>query len=824
MSQKPSGSATKTVASPRSSPGLIQQEFVASGNAAAAIASRSALVDELVIEAYQSCLAATFPHGIAVLAVGGFGRSELFPHSDVDVLLLVDKEIQGDSRREALSAFLRTLWDQGLRVSQSVRTVGECCQLDSTNVELSMSLLDERFLAGDRALYEVLKQKLPRFLQSQRHPLIKHLCDMTRSRHAKFHGTIFHLEPNIKETPGGMRDLHLVHWLSILRGVEDESLQPLSAAREFLSSLRCKLHYKVGRDNNLLSFGVQEEMAPDPAVWMREYYRHARAIHQTAVRHMDLAEGLMEGSLVKQFRDWRSRLSNSDFTVTRERVYFRTPQNLVVDPELVLRLFEFVARHGVRPALDTERRMSEHLSRLAAHFAISRPLWPAIRRILAQPHAALAVRTMHESGVLLALFPEWQGIESLVVRDFYHRYTVDEHTIVTIEAIEDLRTSKDPARRRFADLLGEIDDLPLVYTALLFHDTGKSEGMKDHATMSARLAEAVLARVQMPDEEARKVQFLIANHLAISVVMNARDLSDPATARELSTKVFTHENLKWLTILTYADVSAVNPEAMTPWRLEQLWRTYVVTHHELTRELDTDRIAPAQGEAAGLDFVAGFPTRYLLTHSAADVDRHVELSELSKVAGVAVDVVRLQGTYQVTVVTTDRPKLFAALAGALSSFGMNIVKAEAFANNKGTVLDTFTFADPMRTLELNPMEIDRLKLTLQRVALGKEDVKKLLKGRSRPVQRLLQMQPSVSFDSEASQSSTLVEIVAQDRPGLLYDLASTLSEASCNIDVVLIDTEAQKALDVFYVTADGAKLTADCQASLREALLNVCCN
>jgi [protein-PII] uridylyltransferase len=822
MSPKPSESATKIVASPRSNPDLIRQEFASSEDAAAAIASRSALVDALVSDAYTAWLAETFPQGVAVLAVGGFGRSELFPHSDIDVLLLVDKEIQGNRQREALGAFLRTLWDSGLRVSQSVRTVSECCQLDSSNVELSMSLLDERFLVGDRALYDQLSLKLPKFIQSQRQQLIKHLCEMSRSRHAKFHATIYHLEPNIKETPGGMRDLHLVHWLSLLRGVEDESLAPLSVAREFLSRLRCKLHYKFGRDNNLLTFDVQEEIAPDPAVWMRDYYRHARAIHQTALRHMELAEGLSEGGLLKQFRDWRSRLSNAEFSVNRDRVFFRTPQNIMADPELVLRLFEFIARHGIRASLDTERRIAENLLGLKGYFAESRPLWPLIRAILAEPNAGLALRSMHDTGILPALFPEWHKIESLVVRDFYHRYTVDEHTLITIESIEELRESKDPARRRFTDLLKETEDLPLVYMALLFHDTGKAEGMQGHAEASVRYARVVLRRIQMPAEQAAKVLSLISNHLAISAVMNARDLSDPATARELALRVATHENLKWLTILTYADISAVNPEAMTPWRLEQLWRTYAVTHRELTRELDTERIAAAPEGRADQNFVAGFPTRYLWTHSEAEVQNHIELAELSRAAGVAVDVSRREGTYNVTVVTTDRPKLFASLAGAISSFGMNIVKAEAFANQKGTVLDTFMFSDPMRTLELNPMEIDRLKLTLQRVALGKEDVKKLLKGRVRPKQRHLEIQPSVSFDSEASQSSTLVEILAEDRPGLLYDLSSTISDAGCSIDVVLIDTEAEKALDVFYVTSEGAKLTADRQASLKDELLNVC--
>ncbi len=298
MSQKQSGSETKIVASPHSSPDPIKSRFLSDGNAAMAVVARSAMVDDLVCQAYQSSLAKAMPRGVAVLAVGGFGRSELFPQSDVDVLLLVEKTIEGNVAREALSAFLRALWDSGLRLSQSVRTIAECCEFDQKNVELSVSLLDQRFLAGDQELYAQLSARLPKFFHSQRNQLISSLCEMTRQRHSKFQNTIYHLEPNIKETPGGMRDLHLVHWLSQLRGVEDESAQPLSPARDFLSDVRCRLHYKAGRDSNILNFDVQEEMSAEPAVWMRQYFRHARGIHRTALRHMEMGEGLIEGSLM----------------------------------------------------------------------------------------------------------------------------------------------------------------------------------------------------------------------------------------------------------------------------------------------------------------------------------------------------------------------------------------------------------------------------------------------------------------------------------------------------------------------------------------------
>lgn len=791
-------------------------------DAAAGLRSRTASVDSTVASAYRGCLSGVFPKGLALLAVGGYGRRELFPFSDVDLLILTDKDIQGDAQREALSAFLRTLWDAGLRLSQSVRTIPECCRFDGNNVELSISLLDQRFLIGDSALSDQLRERLKKYFRSQRDVIIRHLCQITRTRHAKYHNTIHHLEPNIKDGPGGLRDLNAIAWLGQLREAAEPPEAPLKGAREFLWSVRSTLHARAGRDSNVLTFDIQEELSPDPAAWMREYYKHARDVFRATVREVEACEQLVEGGLIRSFRDWRGRLSNADFTVSRERVFLKNPQQLVTEPDLVLRLLEFVARHGVRLSLETERRVRDHTLYLAEYYATKRPLWPAVRRILSLPHSSLALRTMHETGLLHIVLPAWEHIECLVVRDFFHRYTVDEHTLVTIEYLEELRATREPSRRRFADLCGETPDIALLYVALLFHDTGKSEGLEGHAHVSAELARRVLEGMKMPATDQKLVLFLIENHLAVSAVMHSRDLSDPSTARELAAKVGTLERLKYLVLLTYADISAVHPEAMTPWKLEQLWRTYIVVHRELTRDLENERIhEPAEGETAA--FLEGFPTRYLRTHTGEEIQAHLALARTLPEARAAVDLQKESGTWRLLVVTNDRPGLFAALAGTLAGFGMNIVKAEAFANGRGVVLDTFVFEDPVRTLELNPPEVERLKRVAKRAALGQADVGRMLRGRVKPVHsRRARVEPTVAFDSGASEAATLVEIVAQDRPCLLYDLARTFSDAGCNIDVVLIDTEAHKAIDVFYVTRDGAKLAPEDETELKRALLDVC--
>jgi [protein-PII] uridylyltransferase len=267
----------------------------------------------------------------------------------------------------------------------------------------------------------------------------------------------------------------------------------------------------------------------------------------------------------------------------------------------------------------------------------------------------------------------------------------------------------------------------------------------------------------------------------------------------------------------------VSSDAMTPWRLERLWRAYEVTRQELTRELETDRIQDVPESLPGRPaFLKGFPVRYLRAHSPSEIEEHMRLYEESRPTGVAVQLDRIEGAYRLTVIARDMPALFASFAGAISSFGLDILKAEAFSNARGTILDTFVFADPQRTLDLNPPESERLLDLIRRVALGKTDGQRLLRSRVQPDPKKRSAPPQVHFDSDACDTATLVEITAEDRPGLLYNLATVFSTTACNIDVVLIDTKGRRAIDVFYVAHDGQKLSPELQAALKEKLLAVC--
>ena len=470
-----------------------------------------------------------------------------------------------------------------MRVSHSVRTPAECAELHDKNIELNVSLLDQRFLTGDRVLYARLLERLPRFIHGQRDSLVRNLSKLTRERHEKYASTFYHLEPNIKETPGGFRDLQLIAMAG-----PDPPGDPAAAGDG-------RAGRRTGRGAPL-----SDSPALPPALPVRtrrqpvhfrcagiarrgRRRRHDAHLFPARARHLPAGDP-DPGNERKPGQAISSRSSATGAHGSRTPIspsrgngsHFRYPQQLDADPWLLLRLFQFVGRHGIRLSHEAEERIAARLPKVAEYFSESRPLWPALKEMLALPHAAMALRAMHETGALRALLPEFEKIECLVIRDFYHRYTVDEHTLVTIQTLEDLRSAEPGSiRKRYADLLAELNDTSTLYFALVFHDVGKGVPGAGHVDGSLRLAEFAMSRIQMPPAERETVLFLIRGHLEMSEVMQSRDIYDPATAQYMAQSTGTVERLKQLTLLTYADISAVNPAAMTPWRAEHLSQLYI---------------------------------------------------------------------------------------------------------------------------------------------------------------------------------------------------------------------------------------------------------
>jgi [protein-PII] uridylyltransferase len=834
----------------------MARDFAASGDGRAAVAHRTRLIEDTLKRLWRDLASAdeAGPRGFALVATGGFGRGWLFPYSDIDLLFLFADRRGEETHKDAVRRFSQELWDLKLKLSPASRTLAECDRFDPNNTEFTISLLDCRYLAGDRELFARLHDKvIPKLVMREAKSLLQGLAEVTRERHGKFGQTVFHLEPNLKETPGGLRDYNVACWLALISSMgklgdwpDASSLRApvrkqLDAAMEFLMAARCYLHFRHGRDDNALSWEAQDEAAArkigasdaadvTAADWMRIYFGHARAVQRTV---MQLQEEIPEAwsSLRRQFQGWKSRPSSPDFSVVDGMIFLQQSSSLR-DPEMLLRLFHFMAHHGLKLSATTEHRIEQELPALAVAPPRGAELWLYLQETLLQPHAADALRAMHSLRLLTLLLPELKPIDSLVVRDFYHRFTVDEHSILAIESLHRLKQSQSEWDKRYAELMGELEDPELLYLALLLHDTGKGVPGSNHVEASLEIAGRCLDRLDVDAGERAVVLFLIGSHLEMSAQLR-RDIFNPETVAAFAEKVGTPERLKMLCLLTYADIKAVNPEALTPWKAENVWQLYIGAANYLNRSAD-QRVHDANGEklarlrslapvmsAKFKDFVEGFPQRYLRVHSAEDVMRHMAMAEEFGHDPVQVDLKRGRHWYELTLVTKDRASLFATLTGVLAAWGMNIVKANAFSNQAGTVVDTLYFTDRFRTLELNLSEWDRFKRSIAAVLAGAADLDKMLRDRQRGEKSArvkVVVETRIDFDDECSSSSTLLQVIAQDRPRLLHRISSCLSQQKCNIEIALIDTEGQMAIDAFYLTSEGKKLTGEHQKKVEKAL------
>ena len=837
----------------------IQKSFGDSGDGRAVVAARTKLVESILLRLWTQSVApgAGAPPGVALVALGGFGRAALFPHSDVDILFLFESGGAESKVKVQIRDFSQSLWDLRLKLSPVSRKISECERFDPENLEFAISLLDCRYLAGDRELFGKLREHVvPRLVAKESKALIDRLGELTRTRHAKYGFTVFHLEPNVKDAPGGLRDHNLVAWLSAISALEKgrgwASVQsPLPAATKqqfesafgFLTSVRCFLHFRHGRDDNTLAWEAQDEAASrriglagdaswTPAEWMRAYFQHARAIYRVSGQLLEEIP-VSRPSLHHQLQSLRSRLSNSEFSVVEDFIFLRQPES-IHDPQMMLRAFRFLARHGLNLSSVTEYQMQLALPAISSQPPRGHSLWVALQEILLAPHAADALREMHMLGLLKLLLPEFAGIDSLVVRDYSHRYTVDEHTFVAIENLHHLRQSQSKWDQRYAEILDEIEQPELLYLALLLHDIGKGAKTDNHVRASVELAQKALDRLGLDSLDRETVLFLIQHHLEMSATLR-RDIFDPATVRGFAEKVGTPERLKMLCLLTYADVKAVSPDTLTPWKAESVWQLYIGAANDMIRTVDerlhvnTDdemmahlrTLVPAAGKRLE-HFLEGLPRRYLRSYSVEEVLSHMEMAERLGPDPIQLSLRRGRHWYEITLVTLDRPYLFSNMTGVLSAWGMNIVKAAAFSNQASTVVDTFYFTDRFRTLELNLPEWDRFKKSIQDVLAGRVDLDKMLRDRMRahkPVPPKVIVKTEVLIDDDASEHSTLVEVIAQDQPGLLHRISSQFAHLNCNIEIAVIETEGQMAIDVFYLTAGGDKLPATRREQLREALL-----
>jgi [protein-PII] uridylyltransferase len=772
---------------------------------------------------------------VGVFALGGYGRRELCLHSDVDLLVLFAGPI-GAAEERFLHAFLNPIWDLGLSIGHHVREVVEGARLEGDNAEFLLALTDARPVAGDATLFDQFMDAGSTSRVANR--TLSALKALVAERHARFNDTLYQLEPDVKDSPGGLRDLFGARTIAmltdpVLLAQGGSGLRALDEAEEFLLRVRSVLHLEARRHSNVLSHAVQEHVAerlgypgetPRRRVerLMGDYFRHARAVNRSlswALRAapVPLAPNLVRGADGVRF---------VDVALAAE------------SPETWLSLFQSALDLGCTVADDALALVQQHAPRYAAEAFYPTPAHRTALLEFLRPKRGLYARLtdMNDIGLLGQLFPEFKAISCRVIRDFYHKYTVDEHTLLTIRNLERLLDGA-PERERFGRLLGELAQPQLLVLALIFHDVGKWRD-DDHATESARMARQMFDRLELNADARSDVEFLVTEHLRMSVVAFRRDTEDPEIVRQFANLIGVEERLKMLCLLTLADVEAVSPETLTPWKEELLWRLYVDTYNFLTLSYGDEVIDRGQDALAGLLegrpadlaardvelFLEGLPRRYLRMFLPDAIYRHVRRTREGSVGSFKAWLERKGAEWELTVLAHDQPFLFSNISGVLSSFGMDILRGVAFTKPNGLVVDMFHFVDGERFLELNDDGSERLVRVLEDVVFGRVDVAVRLKGREEGAFRRklpAAFVPVVHWDNDSSRRYTIVEIVAEDALGLLYRVSRAISESGCDVDLVLISTEGRRAIDVFHLTKNGAKLSPEHQLELTHNLQRV---
>ncbi len=770
---------------------------------------------------------------VAILALGGYGRRHLCLHSDIDLLVLFGGPI-GAAEETFLRSFLHPLWDLGVVIGHQVRELDDFLTLESDNPEFLLALLDARPVAGARQLFDRFGGL---FHTAATHAsILKSLLNLIDERHGRFNGTLYQLEPDVKEAPGALRDLSATRTIAILTDPLLLRRAPTDSARfddaeDFLLRVRSILHLEMGRNHNTLSHEMQErtaEIMGYPGVeprqrverLMSDYFRHARVISRSL--------------------DWARRTApvpvGTNLGLSRDGVRFLEPIHAARNPTSWVGAFQAAIDAGTSVAEEALSCIQQHVDRYRADDFFPEPHERAALLRFLKPIPGLYARLseMHDCGLLGRVFPEFQAISWRVVRDFYHKYTVDEHTLLTIRNLERLWATDDPLRQRYRNVLTGLPSPELLVLALLLHDVGKWRD-DDHALESVRMAEGVVTRLQLSPEAREMVLFLIRHHLRMSLVAFRRDTEDPEIVKEFAGFIATEERLKMLCLMTLADVGAVSPETLTPWKEELLWRLYVDTYNHLTQRYGDERIErnesglesllkqrPSGLSAAEItQFLEGLPQRYLQLFAPEAIYRHVKLARDIHPDEVHLSLERHDTVWTLAVVTLDKPFLFSNICGVLSSFGMNIIRGHAFTNPNGLVLDVFQFTDDERFLELNPDAPDRVLGVLQDVVAGRSDVTARLRGREQGVlhsRTTERFPPVVRADNEASGRYTILDIVATNALGLLYRISRVISQHGCDVDLVLIATEGEKAIDVFHLTKGGVKLTEAEQLALTSDL------
>ncbi len=832
------------------------------------VAARSLIVDLLIERIARGAVeerlsSADHPGQLAIVALGGYGRQELAPHSDIDIMFLHQGRRTAEMAASLSEAILYLLWDVGFNVGHSMRSLGDCVSMAKEDVVSRNSMIEARLVWGDADLFEQLTERLDEeIFEKQKAVLLDELMIERAARYSKFGSAVCLQEPNVKESAGGLRDLHELLWASrvahshatldglIAAGViPDRDAKAISAAYEFLLRARNELHFLTSRRTDLLSLDLQQQVArnlryADTAeqqaseILMRDYYLHARRLRRLCESHLQRAVAKQEK------KSWFSRVRSVAATggfVMRDGTLDLSETNAELDGNRIMMAFGYAQATGASISTQLQDAIQAGLPAVNRAYRSSPEVAQAFLKMLrAKGRVAAALRLMHDLDFLGKFLPEFGRITCLVQHDLYHRYTVDEHTLRAIEALDELANSRSKHFDRYRSLYGEISDPAVMHLGLLMHDIGKGLG-GGHTEKGIKIAERVCARLHLEQRAEEQVVFLVRHHLTMSHIAQRRDLSDEKVVNQFAAQVGTPDNLNMLCLLTYGDINGVGPGVWNEWKDALVWELYMKARAVLSPEEDAGR---------GFENLRERVTRMLANEVVFDeVRRHFDLLpddySRSTPAQTIIEHIRLAHTLNTRPVKTswrintqarctdlhlcarNRRGLFACVAGTLTAHGVNILSVHLNTRSDGVATDSFKVRDTAGEPITDPGKWEQIDNAIRRALSGELDVAAAVEKRLRAqtgsrFQKRKQVAHAairVTWDNQSSDKSTILEVRTGDRLGLVYKITNALSSLDLDILFAKVATEKNLALDIFYITnAAGEKLTDADLPSVEDAI------
>ncbi len=835
----------------------LHRQFVAATDIRDLVQARAWVVEQLILTAWDRLAPADA--GLELCAVGGFGRGELHPHSDVDLLILLPDDQDADGA--SLEHFVQVLWDADLHPGQSVRSVDECVSEARADVGVATNLMESRLMAGSGRLYRQMRERTDAPALWPAEEFFSAKVEEQDSRHEHFEDTVYNLEPNLKEGPGGLRDMQMIAWVtrrhfgtSTLHGLVEHGFlserehEDLVAGRDHLWRLRWALHETAGRAEERLLFEYQRRLAEqfghgdcsannEPVErFMQAYYRNVMQVER-------LNERLLQ-SFDEELLAGRRHLPSADidehFRIHHGYLELKDPHSLVKFPELIMRMFLVLADHpnvrGVRAA--SIRLVREHLYLIDDDFRRDPEILGYLLALLKRDRLVYSqLARMNRYGVLAALLPEFAQITGRMQFDLFHVYTVDQHTLFVIRNLRRFAYAKHPKRFAHAiEIFERIERPEVLYLAALFHDIAKGRG-GDHSELGAEDARRFVDRLELSDADRDLVVWLVREHLLMSRTSQREDISDPDVVNTFAEKVGDQRHLDHLFVLTVADIAATSPKLWNSWRDSLLWELYKGATDALGRGLEhpVDRQASLDEtraealeslEATGHDsesimaYWRHLPDRAFLRLDAEQmVWTTLEVLTAASLPLVALRRLEDKGISEIFVHAEDFAGLFAVVARELDRMQLNVLAARVVTTADGKSWDIFQVMDA-HSQPLHDSDAERLEHSL----VGQLDAREVRPLPPRPVPRRLQpFMGRSEIRLSTGEGVTDLEIAATDRPGLLSAIAEALVSRGLRLHDARVATFGQRVEDLFTITtADGGPLDREAcdalEAELRQRL------